>query len=114
MSEGYRFEVLLSNSAMHKLGVPKMAARLQRYGVRVWTEEQIKPGDSIPTKIEEGLVLGVSIQVLRSDWAQLEADIFEFRDPLNRERRIIPLRLDDGDHDTLNCPRPRPTEIGSL
>ena len=30
-----------------------------------------------------------------SDWAQLEAGTFRFRDPLNRERRFIPLRLDD-------------------
>ena len=30
-----------------------------------------------------------------SDWAQLEAGTFRFRDPLNKERRFIPLRLDD-------------------
>ena len=30
-----------------------------------------------------------------SAWAQLEAGTFRFRDPLNRERRFIPLRLDD-------------------
>jgi hypothetical protein len=35
-----------------------------------------------------------------SDWAQLEAGTcgrrnLRFRDPLNRERRFIPLRLDD-------------------
>jgi hypothetical protein len=32
---------------------------------------------------------------LGSDWAQLEAGTFRFRDPLNKERRFIPLRLDD-------------------
>ena len=30
-----------------------------------------------------------------SDWGQLEAGTFRFRDPLNQERRFIPLRLDD-------------------
>jgi len=30
-----------------------------------------------------------------SDWAHLESGTFRFRDPLNRERRFIPLRLDD-------------------
>jgi hypothetical protein len=30
-----------------------------------------------------------------SDWAQLEAGTFRFRDPLNKEGRFIPLRLDD-------------------
>jgi hypothetical protein len=30
-----------------------------------------------------------------SDWAQLEAGTFRFRDPLNKECRFIPLRHDD-------------------
>ena len=41
------------------------------------------------------LVLCMSAQAFGSDWAQLEAGTFRFRDPLNRERRFIPLRLDD-------------------
>ena len=32
---------------------------------------------------------------LGSDWAQLESQTFRFRDPLNKERRFVPLRLDD-------------------
>jgi len=61
----------------------------------------LKPGDSIPAKIEEGLehsrvlVLCMSANAFGSDWAQLEAGTFRFRDPLNQERRFIPLRLDD-------------------
>jgi hypothetical protein len=30
-----------------------------------------------------------------SDWATLESQTLRFRDPLNKERRFIPLRLDD-------------------
>ena len=82
--------------------VRELAARLKQDGVRVWLDdEQIKPGDSIPAKIEDGLensrvlVLGMSAQAFGSDWAQLEAGTFRFRDPLNQERRFIPLRLDD-------------------
>src|SRR6266478_1742309 len=62
---------------------------------------ELKPGDSIPAKIEEGLersrvlVLCMSANAFGSDWAQLEAGTFRFRDPLNKERRFIPLRLDD-------------------
>ena len=57
-------------------------------------------GDSIPAKIEEGLehsrvlVLCMSANAFGSEWAQLEAGTFRFRDPLNKERRFIPLRLD--------------------
>ncbi len=29
-----------------------------------------------------------------SDWVQLESGTFRFRDPLNKERRFLPLRLD--------------------
>ena len=38
---------------------------------------------------------GRSAQAFGSDWAQLEAGTFRLRDPLNRERRFIPLWLDD-------------------
>ena len=61
----------------------------------------LKPGDSIPAKIEEGLersrvlVLCMSANAFGSDWAQLESGTFRFRDPLNKERRFLPLRLDD-------------------
>ena len=98
----FQFDVFLSHSAKDKAVVRELAARLQRDGVRVWLdEEQIKPGDSIPAKIEDGLehsrvlVLCMSANAFGSDWAQLEAGTFRFRDPLNRERRFIPLRLDD-------------------
>ena len=35
------------------------------------------------------------------DWAQLESGTFRFRDPLNKERRFLPLRLDDSADETL-------------
>ena len=82
--------------------VRELAARLKQDGVRIWLdEEQIKPGDSIPAKIENGLehsrvlVLCMSANAFGSDWAQLEAGTFRFRNPLNLERRFIPLWLDD-------------------
>ena len=37
----------------------------------------------------------MSANAFGSDWAKLEAGTFRFRDPLNKERRFIPLRLDD-------------------
>ncbi len=79
-----------------------VAKRLRGDGVRVWFDDwELRPGDSIPAKIEAGLehsrvlVLCMSAQAFGSDWAQLEAGTFRFRDPLNHERRFIPLRLDD-------------------
>ena len=98
----FPYDVLLSHSAKDKAVVRAVAERLRKDGLKVWFDEwMLKPGDSIPAKIEEGLersrvlVLCMSANAFGSDWAQLEAGTFRFRDPLNKERRFIPLRLDD-------------------
>jgi hypothetical protein len=102
MSAEWRYDVFLSYSSKDKAVVRAIAARLNNDGIRVWLDEdQIKPGDNIPAKIEEGLehsrvlVLCMSANAFGSDWGQLEAGTFRFRDPLNKQRRFIPLRLDN-------------------
>ena len=101
-NQDFQFDVFLSHSAKDKAVVRALAERLRKDGLKVWFDEWVlKPGASIPAKIEEGLeqsrvlVLCMSANAFGSDWAQLEAGTFWFRDPLNRERRFIPLRLDD-------------------
>jgi hypothetical protein len=89
MANEFQFDVFLSHSAKDKAVVRELAARLKQDGVRVWLdEEQIKPGDSIPAKIEDGLehsrvlacpavafgrrrMLCMSANAFGSDWAQL-------------------------------------------
>lgn len=78
MPEQFTHDVFLSHSSRDKPVVRELAARLKRDGVRVWLdEEQIKPGDSIPAKVEEGLehshvpVLCMSANAFGSDLAQL-------------------------------------------
>ena len=102
MDDQFKFDVFLSHSDKDKPVVRPLAERLRADGLKVWFDEwEIKPGDSIPAKIEAGLehsrvlVLCMSANAFGSDWAQLEAGTFRFRDPLNKERRFIPLRLDD-------------------
>lgn len=103
----FTHDVFLSHSAKDKAVVRALAERLRADGLRVWFDEwEIKPGDSIPAKIEEGLdhsrvfVLCMSANASGSDWAHLEAGTcgrgnLPFRDPLNKDRRFIPLRLDE-------------------
>jgi hypothetical protein len=85
---------------------------LRADGLRVWLDAwEIRPGDSIPAKIEDALehprvlacpavasgrrrMLCMSAHAFGSNWAQLEAGAFRFRDPLYKERRFISLRLD--------------------
>ncbi len=102
MSDGFEYDVFLSYSAKDTAVVRPLAERLRADGVKVWFDEWVlKPGDSIPAKIDEGLersrvlVLCMSAHAFGSDWAQLESGTFRFRDPLNKERRFLPLRLDD-------------------
>jgi len=102
MSDAFPYDVFLSHSAKDKSVVRPLAERLRQDGLKVWFDEWVlKPGDSIPAKIEEGLehsrvlVLCMSANAFGSDWTQLEAGTFRFRDPLNKERRFIPLLLDD-------------------
>ncbi|MBE3097864.1 MAG: toll/interleukin-1 receptor domain-containing protein [Candidatus Atribacteria bacterium] len=102
MDNQFSFDVFLSHSSKDKEVVRAVAERLRADGLRVWFDEwEIKPGDSIPSKIEDGLersrvlVLCMSANAFGSDWAQLESGTFRFRDPLNKDRRFIPLRLDD-------------------
>ncbi len=82
--------------------VRPLAERLRQDVLKMWFDEWVlKPGDSIPAKIEEGLehsrvlVLCMSANAFGSDWAQLESGTFRIREPLNKERRLLPLRLDD-------------------
>ncbi len=101
MVDDFKYDVFLSHSAKDKVVVRPLAERLRANGLRVWLDDwEIHPGDSIPEKIEEGLehsrvlLLCMSANASGSNWAQLEASTFRFRDPLNKERRFIPLRLD--------------------
>jgi WD40 repeat protein len=102
MADDFSYDVFLSHSAKDKAVVRAVAERLRADGLKVWFDEWVlKPGDNIPARIEQGLehsrvlVLCMSAHAFGSDWAQLESGTFRFRDPLNQERRFIPLRLDD-------------------
>ncbi|HEV7509931.1 MAG TPA: DUF4365 domain-containing protein [Thermoanaerobaculia bacterium] len=94
MPDDFKYDVFLSYSAKDKGIVRSIARRLRADGLRVWFSHRAK-------KIEEGLehsrvlVLCMSANAFGSDWAQLEACTFRFRDPLNKGRRFIPLRLDE-------------------
>ena len=101
-STRYRYDVFLSHSSADKPLVRELAELLRAAGLRVWFDAwQIKPGDLISAKIEEGLeqaavlLFCMSANAFGSDWAQLEGHTAIFRDPLNRDRRFVPLRLDD-------------------
>ena len=56
MPNEFRYDVFLSHSAKDNAVVRAVAERLRKDGLKVWLDEWVlKPGDSIPAKIEEGL-----------------------------------------------------------
>ncbi len=95
-------DALLCPDSQDKPVLRPLAERLRPDGLKAWFDEWVlKPGDSIPAKIEEGLehspvlVLCMSAHAFGSDWAQLEAGTcgrgnLPFRGPLNPERRFAP------------------------
>jgi len=102
MPDQFPYDVFLSHSSKDKEIVRPIAERLRTDGLSVWFDEWVlKPGDNLPKKLDDGLeesrvlVLCMSANAFGSDWSQLEAGTFRFRDPLNKERRLITLRLDD-------------------
>ena len=113
MPSEFQYDVFLSHSAKDKAVVRPLAERLRADGVKVWFDEWVlKPvvplahrmgeGSGVrAAKIEDGLersrvlVLCMSANAFGSDWAQLESGTFRFRNPLNQERRFLPLPLDD-------------------
>ena len=107
MEQDFQYDVFLSHSAKDKAEVRPLAERLRKDGLKVWFDEWVlKPGDSIPAKIEEGLehsrvlVLCMSANALGSDGRRLERSTAgratpPFRDPANADRSFIPLLLAD-------------------
>jgi len=90
MTQDFTYDVFLSHSSKDKSVVRELAERLRDDGVHVWFDEwEIRPGDSIPVKIEQGiqesrtLVLCMSKNAFASDWVTLERQSVLFRDPIN-------------------------------
>ena len=90
--------------------VRPLAERLRKDGLKVWFDEweiakvegakRKSASEHQPSALSLQPFLGLSANAFGSDWAQLEAGTcgrgnLPFRDPLNQERRFIPLSLDD-------------------
>ena len=101
MPKSFAYDVFLSYSQVDEETVVPLAERLREVGLRVWLDRwEIKPGDSIPLAIQRGvetsrvLVLCMSEAYFQSEWAAAESLSVLFRDPTNKARRFVPLRLD--------------------
>lgn len=102
MSDSFAYDAFVSHSTKDRKVALALARRLAGDGLRVWLEAwEIKAGEAARARIEDGLersrvlILSMSADAAGAEWAGLEAGTFRFRDPLNQERRLLVLRLDD-------------------
>jgi hypothetical protein len=105
----YQYDVFISHSSQDKLVIERIIQDLRNNGITYWVDhEQIKFGDYVTNKIEDGLRRSKSVLVClssnlgRSNWCRAE-----YGPILNRElskpsgKRVIPLRLDKCDEDDI-------------
>lgn len=107
MKADYKYDVFLSYSPKDKKKIDPIANHLAKEGIKVWFDAwEIRTGDNAEFKIEKGLehsrtlLFCISRNTFGNDWPYLERRIYRFKDPLNRDRRFIPLRLDNSKLDS--------------
>ena len=98
----FQWDVFLSHATADKDFVRPIARRLSEDGITLWIdEESLAPGDHVLGEIEAGiqrsqiLVFFASHASIGSAWASLERQSAMFRDPLNKARRFVTVRIDD-------------------
>jgi hypothetical protein len=116
MSDNLEYSAFLSHSAKDKAALRPIAKRLRKDGLHISFEKwMLMPSRSVPAEIDEGLeysrplVLCMSANAFGADRPQSEAGTFRFRDPLSKERRLIPLRFgfSESERSELGCSRTR-------
>jgi len=92
----------VSHGAPDRTFVDRFAGDLRGYGVDAWYSEwEIKPGDPIRAKIDEGLaaceffLIVLSKATVNRPWVQMELDAATSKKANGTLRKIIPLKLDD-------------------
>jgi diguanylate cyclase (GGDEF)-like protein len=102
MKDKFTFDVFISYNHVDQNKVNIIAESLREKGLKVWYDKWIiKPGHDIYQQIQIGLelsrnfVLCMSNEVFKSEWASFESSTAIFRDPMNKERRFIPILLEN-------------------
>ena len=101
MDNGQTPRIFLSHNAGDKSDVRRLAAAIAVTGARVWFDEwEIRPGDSIPGAIDQGLTqfnvfaLAWSDAAATSQWVRTEMDAAVTRWVSDSMLRIVPVVLD--------------------
>ena len=95
--------VFISHSLRDRDAVARIVGRLRRDGHEIWIlDTQLGPGDNVELRVRDGLeqadalVVIISQNSFRSKWVQLEFTTIALQQVSKRERRIVPVKIDDG------------------
>lgn len=94
--------VFISYSTKDKMFVAKLAAELIKQRIKVWVDEfEMKPGDSLVDKIQEGLnqsdflVVVLSKNSVDSPWCKKELNSIMMSEIQEKSTRIIPILIEE-------------------
>lgn len=111
MHDEMKPSVFLSHHSGDKDYVRRLAAAMTVTGATLWFDEwMIRPGDSIPAAIDQGLttfdtfVLIWSEAASKSRWVESEMQSAIMRWTADESLRLVPVRLDDAPLPTLLAP----------
>lgn len=97
----YPYDVFISYNAADVEIARDVAIHLRKTGLQVWFDQwSLRAGDIIKNSVHYGLegsrvlLLFISPNSMNNSWAQVEAQSFQFRDPLNSDRSFIPVLID--------------------
>ncbi len=97
----FKFKVFLSHSSKDKHIVENIFHDLQKEEIKVWFDKiEIKPGDSITDKLNEGLansdlgLLCFSKSFLNSSWSKAEMNYFFHQRMVTGKKNFIIINLD--------------------
>ena len=100
----FDYDVFISYCSDDRKRVHPLAEQMRAAGLRIWFDEWvIPPAGDIFAAIEQGLqqsrtlLACMSPAYFRSQWTGLERNTAMFRDPMNNQRRFVPLLLADCD-----------------
>jgi hypothetical protein len=95
-------KAFVSHSTQDRSFADRFAGDLRRYGVDAWYSRwEIKPGDSIRAKIDEGLegceffIIVLSKTSVNRPWVKTELDAATVGKINGKVRKIIPVKIDD-------------------
>jgi len=104
--------VFLSHNNADKEFVHKLAVDLTNRGCQVWLDDwEIKAGDSIVEKIEQGiadneyLIVILSRNSVKSRWVRIEINAAFFRQVSERKIKLVPVLIEDCEIPPLLCER---------